>query len=137
MALKTMAKKNRQKWLTDQISGDWIDKDYIIETVLVQCLFDYVEKEKKGVLPDRGYYDEDLAAGHVSEGYAEQSYAWNDEVRKVYAYFKTERVELEKEIDEAFDTNEIQRAIKAENDLYERDTEMLNVIVKYRGYMWT
>ena len=44
---------------------------------------------------------------------------------------------FEKEIDEAFDANEIQRAIKAESDLYERDTEMLSAIVKYRGYMWT
>jgi hypothetical protein len=91
-----MPKKNRQKWLTDRISGDWKDKDYIIETVLVQCLFDYVEQEMKGELPDRGYYDEDIAAGHVSEGYAEQSYAWNDAIRKVYAYFKTERAALEK-----------------------------------------
>jgi hypothetical protein len=132
-----MAKKNRQKWLTDRISGDWRDKDTIIETVLVQCLFDYVEQEMKGELPDRGYYDEDLKAGHVSEGYAEQSYAWNDAIRKVYAYFKTERAVLEKEIDEAFAANEIQRAIKAESDLYERDTEMLSTIVKYRGYLWT
>ena len=132
-----MAKKNRQKWLTDQISGDWIDKDYIIETVLVQCLFGYVEQEKNGQLPDRGYYDEDIKAGHVTEDYAKKSYAWNDAIRKVYAYFKTERAALEKEIDDAFDANEIQRAIKAKNDLYKRDTEMLNVIVKYRGYMWT
>ena len=42
---KIMAKKNRQKWLTSHIKGDWKDKDYIIETVLVQCLFHYVEKE--------------------------------------------------------------------------------------------
>jgi hypothetical protein len=132
-----MAKKNQQKWLTDQISGDWKDKDYIIENVLVQCLFHYVEEEMNGVLPDRGYYDEDLKAGHITEGYAEQSYAWNDAIRKVYAYFKTERAALEKEIDEAFDANEIQRAIKGETDLYERDTEMLSTIVKYRGYMWT
>jgi len=132
-----MPKKNQQKWLTDQINGDWKDKDYIIETVLVQCLFDYVEQEMKGELPDRGYYDEDIAAGHVSEDYAEKSYAWNDEIRKVYAYFKIKRAALEKEIDEAFDTNEIQRALKGESDLYERDTEMLSVIVKYRGYLWT
>jgi hypothetical protein len=132
-----MAKKNRQKWLTDRISGDWKDKDYIIETVLVQCLFDYVEQEMKGELPDRGYYDEDIAAGHITESYAEKSYAWNDKIRIAYAYFKTERAEIEREIDEAFDTNEIQRAIKAENDLYERDTEMFNVIIKYRGYLWT
>lgn len=132
-----MAKKNRQKWLTDQISGDWKDKDYIIETVLVQCLFDYVEKELDGKILERGDHDEDIKAGHITENYAEQSYAWNDAIRKVYAYFKTERAALEKEVDEAFDTNDIQRAIKAENDLYERDTEMFSVIIKYRGYLWT
>jgi hypothetical protein len=132
-----MAKKNRQKWLTDQISGDWKDKDYIIENVLVQCLFHYVEEEMNGKLPDSSDYDEDIKAGHITEGYAQKSCAWNDAIRKVYAYFKTERATLEKEIDEAFDANEIQRAIKAESDLYERDTEMLSAIVKYRGYMWT
>jgi hypothetical protein len=131
-----MAKKNQQKWLTDQISGDWRDKDYIIENVLVQCLFHYVEEEMNGVIPDRASYDEDLKAGHITEGYVEKSYAWNDAIRKVYAYFKTERATLQKEIDEAFDANEIQRAIKGETDLYERDTEMFSTIVKYRGYMW-
>lgn len=132
-----MPKKNRQKWLTSHIKGDWKDKDYIIETVLVQCLFHYVEKELDGEIPDHSYYDEDLKAGHVSECYVEKSNAYHDAIRKVYAYFKTERAALEAEIDEAFDTNDIQRAIKAENDLYERDTEMFNVIIKYRGYLWT
>lgn len=132
-----MAKKNRQKWLTSHVKGDWKDKDYIIETVLVQCLFHYVEKELDGEIPDHSYYDEDLKAGHVSESYVEKNNAYHDAIRKVYAYFKTERAALEKEIDEAFDTNEIQRAIKAENDLYESDTEMFNTIIKYRGYMWT
>jgi hypothetical protein len=132
-----MAKKNQQKWLTDRISGDWRDKDNIIENVLVQCLFHYVEEEMNGVIPDRASYDEDLKAGYITEGYAEKSCAWNDAIRKVYVYFKTERAALDKEINEAFDTNEIQRAIKAENDLYERDTEMLSTIVKYRRHMWT
>ena len=104
---------------------------------MVQCLFHYVEEEMNGVIPDRASYDEDVKAGHITEGYAEKSCAWNDAIRKVYAYFKTERAALEKEIDEAFDANEIQRAIKAENDLYERDSEMLSTIVKYRRHMWT
>jgi hypothetical protein len=132
-----MAKKNRQKWLTDKISGDWIDKDYIIETVLVQCLFHYVEHELEGVIPNRGYYDEDLKAGYVSEGYVERNNACNDEIRKAYAYFKNERVILEEEIDKHFAANEIHRATDAETVLYNRDSEMLNIIVKYRGYMWT
>jgi hypothetical protein len=132
-----MPKKNQQKWLTDQINGDWKDKDYIIETVLVQCLFHYVEEEMNGELPDRGYWDADIAAGHVSEKYAEDNYIWNDEIRKIYAYFKNERATLEREIDEAFDTNNIPHVIKLEDALYRRDTEMLSAIVKYRGYMWT
>ena len=132
-----MPKKNQQKWLTDQISGDWKDKDTIIECVLVQCLFDYVEHELSGVIPDRGYYDDDLAAGHVSLSYVEKSYAYYDVIRHAYRYFKDERCVLEAEIEDAFDKNEITRAIEAETTLYDRDTEMLSAIVKYRGYMWT
>lgn len=132
-----MPKKNQQKWLTDCISGDWKDKDTIIESVLVQCLFHYVEHELEGVIPDRGYYDEDLAAGYVSLSYVEKSYAYYDDIRQTYRYFKDERGVLEAEIEDAFDKNEIIRAIEAETTLYDRDTEMLGVIVKYRGYMWT
>jgi hypothetical protein len=132
-----MPKKNQQKWLTDLISGDWKDKDTIIESVLVQCLFHYVEHELEGVIPDRGYYDDDLAAGHVSLSYVEKSYAYYDVIRQAYRYFKDERSLLETEIEDAFDKNEIARATEAETTLYDRDTEMLSAIVKYRGYMWT
>lgn len=132
-----MPKKNQQKWLTDHILGDWKDKDTIIECVLVQCLFHYVEHELSGVIPDRGYYDDDLAAGRVSLSYVEKSYAYYDVIRQAYRYFKDERSLLETEIEDAFDKNEIARAIEAETTLYDRDTEMLSAIVKYRGYMWT
>lgn len=37
---------NKQKWLTDKLSGEWMDKDMIIETVLVECLRHFVEEEK-------------------------------------------------------------------------------------------
>ena len=126
-----MAKKNQQKWLTDQISGDWKDKDAIIDDVLVQCLFHYVDHELKGVIPDRVSYDEDLKAGHVSEGYVERSIVFNDAIRKAYNYFKNKHKALEQAVEEAADV------LAAETEFYDRNTEMLNIIVKYRGYMWT
>jgi len=132
-----MPKKNQQKWLTDQVSGDWKDKDTIIESVLVQCLFHYVEHELEGVIPDRGYYDDDLLAGHVSLDYVEKSYVYYDAIRRAYRYFKDERKKLEKEMDEAFDVGNIFHGVKLEKDIYDRDTDMLSVVVKYRGYMWT
>ena len=42
---------NKQKWLTDKLSGEWMDKDIIIETVLVECLRHFVEEEKGLVDP--------------------------------------------------------------------------------------
>jgi len=105
-----MAKKNRQKWLTDQISGDWKDKDTIIDAVLVQCLFHYVDHELEGVIPDRASYDA---------------------IRKAYNYFKNEHKALEQAVEEAADV------LAAETEFHDRNTEMLNIIVKYRHYMWT
>ena len=132
-----MVKKNKQKWLTDQISGDWKDKDTIIETALEQCLFHYVEKELNGIIPDHSFYEEDLKAGHISERYVKRQIALYDAIRQAYTYFKNERDLLEREIEDAFSANDISRASEAEITLYDRDTEMLSTIVKYRGYMWT
>jgi hypothetical protein len=126
-----MPKKNQQKWLTDQISGDWQDKDRLIDTILVQCLFHYVEHELKGVIPDRGYYDIDLQCGYVSQKYVDSNYAFYDDIRKAYNYFKFEHDALEQAVEETADI------FTAETELYDRDTEMLNIIVKHRGCMWT
>jgi hypothetical protein len=36
---------NKQKWLCDKISGDWLDKDWIIEITMIECLRHFVEEE--------------------------------------------------------------------------------------------
>ncbi len=60
---------NKQKWLTDKLSGEWMDKDMIIETVLVECLRHFVEEEKGLVDPselhpdDRNHHERDVDRG--------------------------------------------------------------------------
>ena len=42
---KKKKNKNKQKWLTDKLKGEWIDKDQIIEIVLFDSLIHYVKKK--------------------------------------------------------------------------------------------
>ena len=73
---------NKQKWLTDQLSGGWLDKDAIIETVLFECLRHFVEEEKGLVDPaelsaeiERGFLSVD-AVEALQERYDDLSSAY-------------------------------------------------------------
>jgi len=55
---------NKQKWLTDRLSGGWLDKDAIIEIVLLECLRHFVEEEKG--LIDPADFSEEIERGFLS-----------------------------------------------------------------------
>ena len=55
---------NKQKWLTDRLSGGWLDKDAIIEIVLFECLRHFVEEEKG--LIDSADFAEEIERGFLS-----------------------------------------------------------------------
>ena len=127
--------KNQQKWLTDNLKGEWIDKDSIIEIVLFDSLIHYVEKEDG--LNDVCYdFSEELQKGHVRQDTVDAIKLRQKELNDVYLYLKNERPTLKNQVDEWVGTN-INEFITLEDSLLNKDTELMNTIVKYRGYMWT
>jgi hypothetical protein len=132
---KKKKKKNQQKWLTDKLQGDWIDKDSIIEIVLFDSLIHYVEKEDG--LNDICYdFSEELQKGHVRQDTVDAIKLRQKELNDVYLYLKNERPTLKNYVDNWNGTN-IDEFITLEDSLLDKDTELMNTIVKYRGYLWT
>jgi hypothetical protein len=132
---KKKKNKNQQKWLTDKLQGDWIDKDSIIEIVLFDSLIHYVEKEDG--LNDICYdFSEELQKGHVRQDTVDAIKLRQKELNDVYFYLKNERPTLKNYVDNWNGTN-IDEFITLEDSLLDKDTELMNTIVKYRGYMWT
>jgi hypothetical protein len=127
--------KNQQKWLTDNLKGEWIDKDQIIEIVLFDSLIHYVEKEDG--LNDVCYdFSEELQKGHVRQDTVDAIKLRQKELNDVYLYLKNERPTLKNYVDNWNGTN-IDEFITLEDSLLDKDTELMNTIVKYRGYLWT
>lgn len=127
--------KNQQKWLTDNLKGEWIDKDQIIEIVLFDSLIHYVEKEDG--LNDTCYdFSEELQKGHVRQDTVDAIKLRQKELNDVYLYLKNERPTLKNYVDNWNGTN-IDEFITLEDSLLDKDTELMNTIVKYRGYLWT
>lgn len=132
---KKKKNKNQQKWLTDKLQGDWIDKDSIIEIVLFDSLIHYVEKEDG--LNDVCYdFSEELQKGHVRQDTVDAIKLRQKELNDVYLYLKNERPTLKNYVDNWNGTN-IDEFITLEDSLLDKDTELMNTIVKYRGYLWT
>jgi hypothetical protein len=127
--------KNQQKWLTDNLKGEWIDKDQIIEIVLFKSLIHYVEKEDG--LNDYAYdFSEGLEQGYVRQDTVDTIKLRQKELNDAYIYLKNERPALKNQVDEWDGTN-IVEFIALEDLLLDKDTEVMNTIVKYRGHMWT
>jgi len=127
--------KNQQKWLTDNLKGEWIDKDQIIEIVLFKSLIHYVEKEDG--LNDYAYdFSEGLEHGYIRQDTVDTIKLRQNELNDAYLYLKNERPALKNQVDEWDGTN-IVEFITLEDLLLDKDTEVMNTIVKYRGYMWT
>lgn len=130
----TKKKKNQQKWLTDKIKGDWMDKDQIIGIVLFESLIHYVEKENGLNLPQYDWYD-DLRKNHVTQEQVNVFKKRQKELKNAYLYLKNERPALEHQV-ENWDGTNVNEYLTLEESLFKKDTKIMNIIVKYRGYLW-
>lgn len=130
----TKKKKNQQKWLTDKIKGDWMDKDHIIGIVLFESLIHYVEKENGLNLPQYDWYD-DLRKNHVTQEQVNVFKKRQKELKNAYLYLKNERPALEHQV-ENWDGTNVNEYLTLEESLFKKDTKIMNIIVKYRGYLW-
>lgn len=152
--------KNAQKWLTDKISGEYRDKDEIIETILFACLIDYVEKELEGNIDEHIEANKTEAQNNsITESILNDWCKFYIELKEKYYIVTKELPALEKARKEWRDKekmvlNEDSLVFKSANpnnnlkvinfnidQLRERIEKLTNEtcewIVKNRGFMWT
>jgi hypothetical protein len=121
----------RQKWLTKHIPNIWKDKPELIQDILFACLVHYVEEENG--LHDESFYKKDLDDGYISKDYYDHGVEWNNDLREVYDYIKTERPELENR-----STFENAQDHIAHMQLIDtKDVWAMTTIAKYSQYLWT
>lgn len=137
--------KPKQAWLITDIYYDWCDKPELIEEVLYRCIVNYVEDENCfGVIDWSHHQTYKEAAAFIKD---------------CYDWIKIRRPKLQKQIQEiianGFSELELQDFLttlnnnkktydeqypglkELEAELYNKDTEYLTNIIKYRSYLWT
>jgi hypothetical protein len=123
---------NKQKWLVDKISGNWLDKDLIIEITLIECLRHYVEEEKG--LENRKYLIEQatLTKKMTNEGIARLQDVYDD-LSSAYEYIIAK---YDKQDEEMADLTVGQ--IFAASDRQQQETDdAIAKIWKHYQKMWT
>ena len=93
-----------QEWLTEVIPDTYCDKVELIPRLLFKCLEHYVEVERKQeYIQDLGYdWAEEVEKKFITQEQADTYIKRDKEVLKAYNWIKTGRVELEKQIDDAY-----------------------------------
>ena len=89
----------RQKWLTKKIPRSWCDKVELMREVMFEMIVHFVEEEMDIVSWD---YDDDVAAGYVTQEQSDEKKKLAYEIRKLYHYIKHVRPALEKEIETSY-----------------------------------
>ncbi len=122
---------NKQKWLCDKISGDWMDKDLIIETTLIECLRHYVEEENG--LIDPADYKEAIANGWIGNKQMATLQERYDDLSSAYEYIVTKYDKHDEEIanlsvDQMLETSDRQQ---------EETDDVIAKIWKHYKHMWT
>lgn len=125
--------KNQQKWLTKKIPKHWIDKDALLELVIFESLVHYVEYER-GLNQSNLDWSEEIEKGYASKEYVEQIVMRESKLRYCYNYIKNERGVLVDKLENIDDFREYE---KVETELYDKDSEVMKIIIENRGYLWT
>jgi hypothetical protein len=125
------SRPNKQKWLCDKISGDWMDKDLIIETTLIECLRHYVEKENG--LRDPADYKEEIANGWIGNKQLATLQERYDDLSSAYEYIVTKYDKHDEEI-----ANLSVGQMLATSDRQQEETDdVIAKIWKHYKHMWT
>ncbi len=97
--------KNRQRWLTKKIKGDYIENDELIRIVMFETFLHYVkeelsvmaifkDKKAKEMTVDEFFdynWEKDLENGYATQEQVEGYIARQKELKKAYYYIIEER----------------------------------------------
>lgn len=137
----------RHQSLRKSITPEWKDLDSRIEDFLSAVIISFVEEENgleqiKMIEDGLASTDEELKDhwGSVNNFWDYYSSHYNIYLRlqEIYKWVKFDRKKMMAYIDSCYDNiAKYDEITKAESRLREKDTEMFNDLVKYRGYLWT
>jgi hypothetical protein len=100
--------KPKQEWLTDVIPDTYCDKVELIPRLLFKCLEHHVEVERKVKwVHDIGYdWAQEVYLNFVSQAYADEQMKIDKELMKAYTWIKTDRNEIDEQINAAYPPSE-------------------------------
>jgi hypothetical protein len=139
----------QQRWLTKQFRRTWMDKDEIIFHTLFGCIVHWVEVE--GVESRSASWDEDLAAGYVTQQYVDEKRKIEDKITEIYLWHTNDRKLLEADAQKLLDNSidllqcnsgasrsKIYKAIRKIQDKVDKQDQIyMKEIVKLSGYLWS
>lgn len=125
------SRPNKQKWLCDKISGDWMDKDLIIETTLIECLRHYVEKENG--LIDPADYKEAIANGWIGNKQLATLQERYDDLSSAYEYIVTKYDKHDEEVANL----SVGQMLETSDRQQEETDDVIAKIWKHYKHMWT
>lgn len=121
--IKTLWKPQHSR-IRKAIPKYWYDLDHILLVVNFEIIKSFYEDEFK----------KDTVDWEGTGGDAMKFVAW---LERAYAYITSVRPVLEKRIEEALDKSHYKKVEKLEQEMEDKDTEVLIDLVKWRGHMWT
>lgn len=128
------SRPNKQKWLCDKISGDWLDKDFIINITLIECLRHFVEEEKGLVNPAN--LQEEIAKGWIGNKQMAKLQERYDDLSSAYEYIVT-KYDKEAEILASMCDCSV-KEISATLDTQQKEKDdAIAKIWKHYKHMWT
>lgn len=127
-----MSNKNKQKWLTSKIRGEYREIDEVMEIAVFQCLVHYMERD--GGLAHHTYdLDKDVEMGHIIEEDVEDIKKTGEKLIHCYEYIKNELPILEEKMMKTMDWRELEEMDK---QFHDKNTEIMKIIVENRGVLW-
>lgn len=140
--------KNRQRWLTKKIKGDYIENDELIRIVMFETFLHYVkeelsvmaifkDKKAKEMTVDEFFdcnWEKDLENGYATQEQVEGYISRQKELKKAYYYITEEREILNKEF---YKSIKVDEAESIEKEMQQKDERTLAIILKHRLTLWT
>lgn len=126
---------NKQKWLCDKIGGDWLDKDWIIDITLIECLRHFVEEENG--LRDPADYQQEIENGWIGNKQVARLQERYDDLSSAYEYIVT-KYDKQAELITNMPTTSTVKEISVIIDTQEKEKEdAIAKIWKHYKHMWT